>query len=206
MDKHVVVLGAGLAGLACGYELAKGGVRVTVLEREEHVGGMASSFVEDGAEYWCYDFGPHRFHSKDEELESPRAEVLDGKCVTAKRLSRIVLGDRFFDYPLKLGNVLRNLPPRLLLQSLLDYAWVRFKDVTGLEQVPRRQLRELGDPPLRPHALSISSSANTRRRRGACRRARFGADWASQRITLLNLADTVEEDALPPRNGDRARW
>ena len=46
MSKHAVILGAGLAGLACGYEIAKMGLRVTVLEREPHVGGMASSFEE----------------------------------------------------------------------------------------------------------------------------------------------------------------
>ncbi|MHC4078862.1 MAG: FAD-dependent oxidoreductase, partial [Planctomycetota bacterium] len=80
MSKHVVILGGGLAGLACGYELQKNGQQVTVLEREPHVGGMASSFVEgggaDGAEYWCHDFGPHRFHTQDENLIRHVQEIL----------------------------------------------------------------------------------------------------------------------------------
>ena len=63
MSKHVVILGGGLAGLSAGYELVTRGHTVTILEREPHVGGMASSFVEDGEEYWTHDFGPHRFHS-----------------------------------------------------------------------------------------------------------------------------------------------
>ena len=46
MSKHVVILGGGLAGLSCGYEMAKAKIRVTILEREPRVGGMASSFEE----------------------------------------------------------------------------------------------------------------------------------------------------------------
>lgn len=39
-DQKVVILGAGVAGLACGYELAQLGVEVVLLEAEpEHVGG-----------------------------------------------------------------------------------------------------------------------------------------------------------------------
>ena len=61
-QQHVVVLGGGLAGLSCGYELATREHAVTILEREPQVGGMAASFVEDGDESWTYDFGPHRFN------------------------------------------------------------------------------------------------------------------------------------------------
>ena len=57
---RVVVLGAGLAGLAAAYELARGGAEVTVLEKEDHVGGLAWSWQV--GPYWL-DTGPHRFHS-----------------------------------------------------------------------------------------------------------------------------------------------
>jgi len=115
-SEHVVILGAGLAGLSCAHELVKGGHTVTVLEREEQVGGMATSFVvtrddEDG-EYWCYDFGPHRFHTTDAELKDHIKEILGENWVPAKRMSRIYLKGRFFDYPLKASNVVRSMPDR----------------------------------------------------------------------------------------------
>ena len=88
MPQHVVILGGGLAGLSCAYELTKAGVQVTVLEREEQVGGMAASFVEDGDEYWSHDFGPHRFHTLDGALKDHVKEILGGNYVPAKRLSR----------------------------------------------------------------------------------------------------------------------
>src|SRR6185369_4841372 len=167
---------------ASGYELAKGGVRVTVLEREGHVGGMASSFVENGAEYWAYDFGPHRFHTKDDDLKSHVTEVLDGNCVSATRLSRIALCNRFFDYPLKVGNVLRNLPPRLLVQSFLDYAWVRIKDVTGLEKFSDDNFESWVTRRFGRTLYHLFFGQYTEKTWGMPP-SQISADWASQRIT-----------------------
>lgn len=46
---HVVVVGGGFCGLAVAYELGRLGVRATVLEQEESVGGLAGSFTVGGA-------------------------------------------------------------------------------------------------------------------------------------------------------------
>jgi protoporphyrinogen oxidase len=198
MSKHVVILGAGLAGLACGYELARGGVRVTVLEREEQPGGMASSFVQNGvAEFWSYDFGPHRFHTHDNELIEHVKHVLGGNHRPAKRLSRIVLFNRFFDYPLKAGNVLRNLPPRVLVRAFLDYFWVRFTERTGLSHhsddnfegwVTRRFGRTL-------YNLFFGRYTEKAWKMPP---SQISGDWASQRISLLSLGDTVRKTLFRP--------
>lgn len=45
---RVVIVGGGFTGLAAAYELAQGGVPVTVLEAESEVGGLASSFDVGG--------------------------------------------------------------------------------------------------------------------------------------------------------------
>ena len=44
----VIIVGAGLAGLACGFDLSSIGFRVLVLEARPVVGGRTSSWVEDG--------------------------------------------------------------------------------------------------------------------------------------------------------------
>ena len=135
MSKHVVILGGGLAGLSCGYELVTAGHRVTILEREPHVGGMASSFIEDGDEYWTHDFGPHRFHSQDSNLIQHVRDIIgEENIVTAERLSRIVLFNKFFDYPLVTSNVLKAMPKHLLVKAFLDYFWARFCDKTRLKK------------------------------------------------------------------------
>ncbi|WP_433872019.1 phytoene desaturase family protein [Saccharopolyspora sp. CA-218241] len=52
---HVVIVGAGLAGLACALHLAGAGRRVTVVEREEVPGGRAGLRLLDG---YRIDTGP----------------------------------------------------------------------------------------------------------------------------------------------------
>ena len=45
---HVVVIGAGFCGLAAAYELGRQGIRITVLECDDNVGGLAGSFPVGG--------------------------------------------------------------------------------------------------------------------------------------------------------------
>ncbi|MCO6411282.1 MAG: NAD(P)/FAD-dependent oxidoreductase [Thiogranum sp.] len=46
---HVAVIGAGFCGLAAGYELCRQGIRVTLIEQDEEIGGLAGSFRVNGA-------------------------------------------------------------------------------------------------------------------------------------------------------------
>lgn len=45
---HTIVIGAGFCGLAAAYELTKRGIRVTVLETDSEIGGLAGSFSVNG--------------------------------------------------------------------------------------------------------------------------------------------------------------
>ncbi len=203
MTSSVCVLGSGLAGLSCAYELALGGIDVVVLEREDQPGGMATSFTEaaDG-EQWSYDFGPHRFHTTDPELIEHVKQILAGNHHQAQRLSRIVLFNRFFEYPLRAGNVLRNLPRRVLVRSFLDYFWVRFTERVGLSHhsdenfegwvVKRfgRTLYELFFGLYTGKSWKMPPE-------------QISGDWASQRISLLSLADTVKQTLLRPADTPR---
>jgi protoporphyrinogen oxidase len=45
---HAVVIGAGFCGLTAAHELLKRGIRVTVLEQEPEIGGLAGGFLVNG--------------------------------------------------------------------------------------------------------------------------------------------------------------
>ena len=45
---HVAIIGAGFCGLAAGFELSKLGIRVTILEQDSDIGGLAGSFSVNG--------------------------------------------------------------------------------------------------------------------------------------------------------------
>jgi len=195
---HVVVLGGGLAGLAASYELAKGGVQVTLVEREPRIGGMAHS-MQVGP--FTLDHGPHRFHTRDQRLWDHLDEVVGAENLGVRdRLSRIYLRGRFFNYPLVAKNVLRNLPLHLLAKAFADYLAIRI----------RNQLRPIPDDCFENWVTKRFGRTLYRMFFGTYTEKTWGmsckvisADWASQRITLLNLWDTVKKTLLRPKDAPR---
>ncbi len=193
---HVVVLGAGLAGLATAYELCRAGHRVTVLEKEPWVGGMATSWKV--GPYWL-DHGPHRFHSRDKRLIEHLYEILDSQVVIRDRLSRIYLQGKFFHYPLKAQNVLQNMPKRILFKAGWDYVWIRvlqwFKKIPD-DNFENWVLKRFGRTLYKIFFGSYTSKAW----KMPC--TEISADWASQRISQANLWDTIKKTLNPPKDGE----
>ena len=48
LDTDVIIIGAGMAGLTCGCLLAKKGLKVLMIEKNEKVGGCCASFQKEG--------------------------------------------------------------------------------------------------------------------------------------------------------------
>jgi protoporphyrinogen oxidase len=61
-----LILGAGLAGLACKHSLEKAGVRPTLLEKKAHPFGHARSYNFQGI---TFDEGPHISFTKNKEIQ-----------------------------------------------------------------------------------------------------------------------------------------
>jgi len=55
MQRTAIVIGGGLAGLAAATELAGRGVQVTLVERNQHLGGKMNVLTEKG---FTFDMGP----------------------------------------------------------------------------------------------------------------------------------------------------
>ncbi|MGV8966703.1 MAG: NAD(P)/FAD-dependent oxidoreductase [Cellulomonas sp.] len=93
---EVVVVGAGLAGLACALRLSAAGVEVTVLEAADAVGGRVRTDVVDG--FRC-DRGFQLINPAYPEVRraldvpSLRLQPLPGAVVVAAGAGRTVLGD-----------------------------------------------------------------------------------------------------------------
>lgn len=58
---RVLITGAGPAGLTAAYELSKLGLRPTVLEADDQVGGLSRTVNYRG---YRFDIGGHRFFPK----------------------------------------------------------------------------------------------------------------------------------------------
>ena len=71
VPKKVVVVGAGLAGLACAYELSQRGFTVTLLERSPQLGGKIASWsIQVGTETFRMEHGFHGFFPQYYNLKS----------------------------------------------------------------------------------------------------------------------------------------
>ena len=193
---HVAVIGAGLAGLSCAYELAKAGHTVTIVEKENAVGGLGRSWQKNG--YWL-DYGPHRFHSRNKELIEHLYEVMDNEVVTRDRLSRIYMQGKFFNYPLKLSNVLTALPKGIMVRAMWDYMWVRMRQ--WVKPIPDSNFENLVTKRFGKTLYEIFFGTYTSKAwKMPC--TEISADWASQRISQANLWHTIKTTVFPPKEGE----
>ena len=179
----VVVIGAGPAGLACAARLCELGEEPTVVEAKGQVGGMAGSI-----DMWDHtvDFGPHRFFSSDPTVVAFWHQYIRGDFVLVSRQTRIFYRRRYFDYPLKAGNALRNLGPWKSLEAVASYLRARVfpeKDDGSLEVwISNRFGRALFTTFFKTYTEKLWGIS--------CRR--LDADWAAQRIQGLTLWKAVK--------------
>ncbi len=191
---QVVVIGAGPAGLTAAYELARRGKSCTVLEADTVVGGISRTVEHDG---WRFDIGGHRFFTKVRVVEDFWHEILPGEdFMTRPRMSRIYYQGKFYDYPLKPLNALRNLGFFESLRCGLSYGWSRLRppaDQTTFEGwVAARFGWRLYRHFFKTYTEKVWGYPATE----------LQADWAAQRIKNLNLTNAVK-NALFPKKGQR---
>jgi hypothetical protein len=79
LDEPWIVVGGGFTGLAAAYELARSGRRVTILEADEHLGGLVAGFLLEGKV--LERFYHHWFGGDLEMMELIAQLGLDGNVV-----------------------------------------------------------------------------------------------------------------------------
>lgn len=97
VETDIAILGAGLTGLAIAHSLDKRGYNITLLEKEDVIGGLAKTIEFQG---FRFDFGGHRLYFRNKESFQYIKGILNGNgLVYHKRKSSIFLKGRFLRYP-----------------------------------------------------------------------------------------------------------
>ena len=184
MKKDILILGAGPAGISCAYELAKRGVPATAIERHGQVGGLCRTIPHRG---FLFDVGPHRFFTKNDEVEKLWHAALGDQCATVSRLTRILYRKHLFDYPLRPLAALRGLGLRTSARAMASFA--RTKLFPGSRR-PTDSFEDWVISQFGRALYDIFFKTYTEKVWGiSCRT--ISADWAGQRIKGLNLVSAL---------------
>ena len=143
---HVVVIGGGFCGLAAAYELARNGVRVTVLEQESEIGGLAGSFCVNGARN-LEKFYHHWFTNDQHIMQLVNELHADGDVVLRATRTGTYYANKFFKLssPIDLLRFKALSPVNRLRLGILTLRARRIRDWRSLENLSAAEwLRQLG--------------------------------------------------------------
>jgi protoporphyrinogen oxidase len=187
----IAVIGAGVAGITTAYSLTKSNCQVDVFESSGRVGGMAATIT-----LWDQkvDIGPHRFFSNDKQVNDLWLEVAGEHYQMVNRLTRIYYNNKFFNYPLNIGNTLSNLGILEASRCVLSYLKEQFITSKEDESFEAWVQSKFGK-----RLYSIFFKTYSEKLWGIpC--TELDSDFAAQRIKKLSLYEAIKNAALKGRS------
>lgn len=195
-NSDVIIIGAGVSGLMAGIELLKNNKSVTILEKEETCGGQCRTEVlKYKSEEYRFDYGGHRFITNNEELLDFVEEVLADDLLVAQRSSVILHQNKTYEYPLNLKDLLKKAPISLLIRAFFDTLKIMLKLVKPDNKnfqswITSRFGKTLYKNFFGPYTKKL----------WGIEPSLLSADWAGQRISLLDLKDVAKKLLFKNKN------
>ena len=90
-SSKIMILGAGVTGLSAGVRFLENGYDVCIIEKAEHVGGLAKTVVRGN---YLLDLGPHHLYSKNESTLNDMLEFFEDDEIVPISLKAKIL---FYD-------------------------------------------------------------------------------------------------------------
>ena len=114
--RSVTIVGAGVAGLTIGYQLGRRGYQVTVIEKNDVVGGLGRTWHYGN---YHFDVGPHRFHTENPRVAAFIREILQVEALEISRSSGARMFGKFHEWPLR-PSVLLSMPFSVMFRCGFD--------------------------------------------------------------------------------------
>jgi protoporphyrinogen oxidase len=203
-SRDLVVLGAGPAGLAAAWRAARRGLKVTLLERADRVGGLAGSFELAG---FRVDHGSHRLHpATPPALIADLRGLLGPDLQTRPRKGRLWIAGRWVGFPLHATELARDLPASMVAKVAAESITAplrRVKDDTYASVLKAGLGPTLYDSVYGPYAEKLWGLPGNRIS-GVQARRRVSADTAwkiAARMVAVNRGDALGRFFYYPRRG-----
>lgn len=187
---HVVILGGGPGGLATGHEFSTKGGRVTVIEKNQYVGGLCRTVQDQG---YRFDLGGHRWFTKNEDLNDWFRNLMKDEIVDVPRVSRIYYQGKFFFYPIRFADILKNTGVITIIHAGIAFLWaavkqsVRDQPIVTMKQAYEAQFgSKLYDMFFRMYSEKVWGKPCDE----------LSADWVSQRSKGLSIWTAVRDTVL----------
>lgn len=185
------IIGAGPAGLGAAYELVKNGVTdVLMIDKNKGVGGLSRTDVLGGARF---DTGPHRFFTKNKEIDKIWHDTLGPDFLSISRLTRIYYENKYFHYPIRPADVLIKLGPVDSLNAILSFFSSQIskknKPVSFEDWIVQKFGRKLYEIFFKTYTEKVWGIP--------CNQ--IGAEWAAQRIKGLDALQVLKNALFKDR-------
>jgi protoporphyrinogen oxidase len=164
-----------------------------VLERNNYVGGLAATFKRNG---YKFDLGGHRWFTKNESLNDWFRRLMKGELVLVDRISRIYHDGHYFNYPIRLKEILTQSRPLAIVGIGASFLWSSLKQavvdqpIVNMEQA---YIAQFGASLYRMFFQRYSEKVWGRR----C--TELSADWVAQRSRGLSIWALAREALLGSR-------
>src|SRR3989344_956217 len=200
MDDQILILGGGPAGMAAAMELSRAGKTPTVIEKASALGGLAKTlkFEEPDGTYLT-DIGPHRFFSKNKYLYDFIENLLGEEWIRVRRQTRFYVDGKYYFYPIRLGNVLKQMGPFKAARVLFDYLYERVR-----KMIKPREMRSFEDYVVTQFGRTLAefNMLNYTEKIWGIPCSEISIDWALQRIGGLSIWSTLKK-ALFKKGGPK---
>jgi protoporphyrinogen oxidase len=121
---HTLILGAGPAGLAAGYELAKAGIKPAILEKEKECGGLMRS-IRHGD--FILDIGRKELYNRFQRVDKFWENILGSDYRVYEHRGGILYKRQILDMTSAYRGFRRGLSWGMFISCAFDFLWWRAK-------------------------------------------------------------------------------
>jgi len=117
-ESPTIILGAGIAGLRCGQQIAEN-KKVILIEKRKHIGGLATSFKYKN---FIFDIGPHKIYSILPGIMGEFKDILQEDCLVVNKKNSIHIRGHSYKFPINPIELATHFSPFKAAQCGLSYA------------------------------------------------------------------------------------